>query len=108
MIRCIRSKGMLATVLISMWSICAIAPASATTSETPPPVVALGPSTSPSGATCQSYSFKVLPNPNAIFDRSVWAQLCRRVALISHTPVQILIHGGGYDHTYWDLLGLTL
>ena len=34
--------------------------------------------------------------------QSVWTQLCYGGQVSSDTPVQVLIHGGAYNHTYWD------
>lgn len=66
------------------------------------PVTDLGSSRSPSGAKCRAYSFKVLQTATDTTRQSVWGQLCYRRKFTSKTPVQVLIHGGGYNHTYWD------
>lgn len=92
----------LVSTLAAVVAACAIAPAGAGAAESAPPVVNLGSSPSPSGATCRAYSFKILQNAGDATRQSVWGQLCRRGALTAKTPVQILIHGGAYNHTYWD------
>lgn len=51
---------------------------------------------------CQTYIFKLKQFDTDIVRQSVWGQLCFRGQLTSDTPVQILIHGGAYNHTYWD------
>lgn len=57
---------------------------------------------SPSGATCRGYFFPVVERDGATTVHDVFAQLCTRQELNADTPVQILLHGGAYDHSYWD------
>jgi pimeloyl-ACP methyl ester carboxylesterase len=76
-------------------------PASAAPSDAPP-VVDQGASSSPSGASCRTFVFQVLQNPGDSTRKSVWGQLCHVGSLTSAKPVQLLIHGGAYNHTYWD------
>ncbi|GAB7192842.1 alpha/beta fold hydrolase [Kineococcus sp. NUM-3379] len=54
---------------------------------------------SPSGARCRAYSF-----PVAVLGarHRVYGELCTRGRRTSRTPVQVLLHGGTYDHAYWD------
>jgi pimeloyl-ACP methyl ester carboxylesterase len=89
-------------VFAGLIALFAIAAPAAALAESAPPVVNLGPSTSPSGATCNSYSFQVLENPGETVRQPVWGQLCSKGGLTGK-PVQVLIHGGGYNHTYWDI-----
>ncbi|WP_174273241.1 alpha/beta hydrolase [Sphingomonas bacterium] len=51
---------------------------------------------------CRTYNFGVKQFSTDIIRQSVWGQLCFRGQLTSDTPVQLLIHGGAYNHTYWD------
>ncbi|WP_437964192.1 alpha/beta hydrolase [Sorangium sp. So ce260] len=69
----------------------------------PGPVVAdpLG-SASPSGATCRGYYFPVTQQEGSSAVHRVFGELCAREQLTSDTPIQILLHGGTYDHVYWD------
>ncbi|MBO0872764.1 MAG: alpha/beta hydrolase [Pseudonocardia sp.] len=57
---------------------------------------------SPSGATCHAYYFPVKMSPGDSRKYKVWGQLCTQRALDATQPVQVLIHGGSYNHTYWD------
>lgn len=59
-------------------------------------------SASPSGATCRGYYFPVTQQEGSGAVHRVFGQLCTREALTSDTPIQILLHGGTYDHAYWD------
>jgi pimeloyl-ACP methyl ester carboxylesterase len=91
-----------ATAVAFFVAVCAIAvPTTASAAETPPPVVDLGASYSPSGATCRAYSFKVQQAAGDTTRKSVWGQLCYRGS-VTAKPVQVLLNGGGYNHTYWD------
>lgn len=56
-------------------------------------------STSPSGAHCREYRFPVRIGTT---NHTVYGELCVRGRLTSRTPVQVLLHGGTYDHSYWD------
>ncbi len=40
--------------------------------------------------------------PTDVAYQYIWGQLCFRQQPTSATPVQVLIHGGAYNHTYWD------
>ncbi|GAA1025498.1 MULTISPECIES: alpha/beta hydrolase [Amycolatopsis] len=57
---------------------------------------------SASGAQCRNYFFPVTePGSSAVLKE--FGQLCTSdPALLGKQPVQILIHGGTYDHTYYD------
>jgi pimeloyl-ACP methyl ester carboxylesterase len=93
------SRAAVVAVLVAMF---AIAAPTAALAESAPPVVSLGPSTSPSGATCKSYTFEVLEKAGETTRQPVWGQLCYRGSLAGK-PVQVLLHGGAYNHTYWDI-----
>ncbi len=80
----------------------AVAVAAAASAETPPQVVDLGASTSASGATCRSFSVEVLQTPTDTTRQFVWGQRCHRGSLSGSKPAQVLVHGGGYNHLYWD------
>jgi pimeloyl-ACP methyl ester carboxylesterase len=95
-----RLRGVM--VFSILLAVAAIAAPAAALAESAPPVINLGPSTSPSGATCNSYTFQVLQNPGETVRQPVWGQLCYRGSLAGK-PVQVLIHGGAYNHTYWDI-----
>lgn len=58
--------------------------------------------TSPSGLNCRDYQFPV--HVPAVADEmlQVFGQLCGAEELTADTPVQVLLHGGTYDHAYWD------
>ncbi len=52
-------------------------------------------------ARCESLYVDVATTPGATTDQAVYAEYCAP----SHRPpraLQILIHGGSYDHRYWD------
>lgn len=49
--------------------------------------------------TCTAYR---LPVQHQGAEHHLYAELCHRGSLRSSTPVQVLLHGGGYDHRYWD------
>ena len=56
--------------------------------------------TSPSGARCRGHQFPIrLPDGGRYH---IYGELCLRGRLTARTPVQILLHGGSYDHAYWD------
>ncbi|WP_437934174.1 alpha/beta hydrolase [Sorangium sp. So ce341] len=59
-------------------------------------------SASPSGATCRGYYFPVTQQEDSGAVHRVFGQLCAREQLTSDTPIQVLLHGGTYDHAYWD------
>lgn len=89
-------------VLVIVAAIFVVAVPAASAADVPPPVTDLGSSSSPSGATCRSYSIKVLQSATSTNRQSVWAQRCYTGSLTASKPVQLLIHGGGYNHVYWD------
>ncbi|WP_375398049.1 alpha/beta hydrolase [uncultured Sphingomonas sp.] len=60
------------------------------------------PASSSAPLQCRTYIFKVKQFATDIVKQSVWGQFCFRGQVTSDTPVQILIHGGAYNHTYWD------
>jgi pimeloyl-ACP methyl ester carboxylesterase len=49
--------------------------------------------------TCKAYR---LPVEHRGTEQHVFAELCHRGMVRARTPVQVLLHGGGYDHRYWD------
>ncbi|GAA5176190.1 alpha/beta hydrolase [Pseudonocardia eucalypti] len=65
-------------------------------------VVSAEPAESPSGADCKNIWFRVRQFASAPANQRVFGQLCHRGELSADTPVQILIHGGSYNHAYWD------
>src|SRR5213595_2495024 len=54
------------------------------------------------GPECRTYILPELQYPTDTVPQSVWAQICYRGHLSAEMPVQVLIHGGAYNHTYWD------
>ncbi|WP_245633658.1 alpha/beta hydrolase [Amycolatopsis jejuensis] len=76
----------------------------ATAAEQDKPIPAdLSDVTSASGAHCQNYFFPVTETPGSSAVLKEFGQLCTAdPALLGKQPVQILIHGGTYDHTYYD------
>ncbi len=62
----------------------------------------VSPSDSASGATCRSYDFPVFAQPGDPTVYNLFGDFCFRAAVTPDTPVQLLIHGGTYDHHYWD------
>ncbi len=79
-------------------------PATAETPSGAAGVVTLAaiPSDSASGANCQTYNLPVFAQPGDPSAHNVFGDLCVRGAATPDTPVQVLIHGGTYDHHYWD------
>lgn len=57
--------------------------------------------TSKSGATCADYLFPVTIEPGASEVYKVFGRLCSHGPMVGRT-VQVLLHGGSYDHNYWD------
>ncbi|WP_410576191.1 alpha/beta hydrolase [Amycolatopsis sp. lyj-108] len=53
----------------------------------------------PSTARCQEHRFQVRVGTE---DHTIAGDLCVRGKLTSRTPVQVLLHGGTYDRSYWD------
>ncbi|GAA4079305.1 alpha/beta hydrolase [Nocardioides kongjuensis] len=81
------------------------APAGADTGGAEPlagDVAVLGPADSPSGADCTALSFPVRQFAGATRVLQVYGELCSQGAVDASTPVQVLIHGGTYNHNYWD------
>jgi len=64
-------------------------------------VTPIGTAESPSGATCRGFHFTVRQTPSGGPHR-VYGELCARGEVTPDTPVQVLLHGGAYDHSYWD------
>lgn len=77
-------------------------PGQQNTEQAPGTVQNLGPADSPSGAQCQAYSFPVAASESATTTFQVYGELCTRQPLTERTPLQVLLHGGTYNHTYWD------
>ncbi|WP_216214863.1 alpha/beta hydrolase [Amycolatopsis aidingensis] len=65
-------------------------------------VVDAGSARSAGGATCRGIHFPVTMSPDEPAVHRVFARLCARGRPTARTPVQILLHGGSYDHSYWD------
>lgn len=58
---------------------------------------------SASGATCRNYFFPVTMKPNSAKTYRVFGQLCTaNPRLLGRQPVQLLMHGGSYNHEYYD------
>ncbi len=57
---------------------------------------------SPSGADCRGLYFPVHQSEGDPKVQRVYGEFCSRGDVTSKTPVQILIHGGTYNHAYWD------
>ncbi|WP_037347861.1 alpha/beta hydrolase [Sciscionella sediminilitoris] len=81
-------------------------PAGATTpagtAGTPSPAHVSGPA-SASGAHCRDYWFPVTTGPESKTVHREFGRLCTSdPAKLGKQPVQVLIHGGTYDHTYFD------
>ncbi len=57
---------------------------------------------SPSGADCRNLRFPVRQFEGDQAVQQVFGQFCSRGEVDENTPVQILIHGGSYNHAYWD------
>lgn len=65
-------------------------------------VVDLGPSRAAGGTPCRSYLFTVALTEGSPAVNQVYGELCARGRVTASTPLQILLHGGTYDHAYWD------
>jgi len=65
-------------------------------------VADLGPSRAAGGTPCRSYEFTVAMTEGSPAEHQVYGELCARGRVTSRTPLQILLHGGTYDHAYWD------
>lgn len=62
----------------------------------------LGAADSPSGADCTALMLPVRQFPGATRVLEVYGELCSQGPVDATTPVQVLIHGGSYNHAYWD------
>lgn len=97
------------TAAVTALAVCAVITVTACADEVgPAPAVgtpaAIGsaPAQSPSGADCRGYLVPVTRTADDTARHSVYAELCLRGELAADTPVQVLLHGGTYDHSYWD------
>lgn len=54
-----------------------------------------------SGATCGDYSLPVTLKPGRTERYQIFARMCSKSGFTDR-PVQLLLHGGTYNHTYWD------
>ena len=52
--------------------------------------------------TCKTFKLRVKQYITDVSFHNIAAQLCFRGQVTPDTPVQVLIHGGAYNHTYWD------
>ena len=52
--------------------------------------------------TCSTYRLPVKQFATDLTYKSIAAQLCFKGQPTADTPVQVLIHGGAYNHIYWD------
>jgi pimeloyl-ACP methyl ester carboxylesterase len=57
----------------------------------------------PKEVQCKSGFLDVKQFSTDVAFQHIWGQLCFREQPTSDTPVQVLIHGGAYNHTYWDM-----
>lgn len=55
-----------------------------------------------SGATCEDYSIPVTLKPGRTERYPIFGRLCSKTGFAANRPVQLLLHGGTYNHTYWD------
>ncbi len=53
------------------------------------------------GPRCEQIAFPVALSPGQPADNTIVAWLCARGSIAGRT-IQILLHGGTYDHNYWD------
>lgn len=81
-------------------SISASASAVASTSAGTPGVASSR--TIPARLQCQSYVLPLRLTESSTDKQSVSGQLCYRGTVTAATPVQVLIHGGAYNSSYWD------
>lgn len=56
---------------------------------------------SPSGSQCTDYMFPVSISAGTAVDQKVFGRLCG-LGSAAGKPIQVLVHGGSYNHTYWD------
>lgn len=54
-----------------------------------------------SGATCGDYMFRVALRPGQPRQYRIFGRLCHNGPVAGKT-LEVLLHGGSYDHTYWD------
>ncbi|MFF5988764.1 alpha/beta hydrolase [Prauserella flavalba] len=54
-----------------------------------------------SGAACGDYYFPVTMSEGDPTVYRVWGRLCSKTSFTDRA-VQVLLHGGSYNHTYWD------
>ena len=53
------------------------------------------------GPRCEQVTFPVALSPGEAADNTIVAWLCARGPIAGRT-IQVLLHGGTYDHNYWD------
>lgn len=53
-------------------------------------------------ANCRDYTLPVALTSGAPADQTLWGRLCVPTYNATPSAVQLLIHGGSYDHNYWD------
>ncbi len=101
---CRTRRGGLIAVLVAALAATLVATGSASAGQTAPsPVTVLDANAdSPSGAECRDLSFPVHQFAGDAKVQQVFGQFCSRGEIDEKTPVQILIHGGSYNHAYWD------
>jgi pimeloyl-ACP methyl ester carboxylesterase len=98
-----RRVGLLVAVAAAAASMVVVTvPASAQDAASTGVTVLDADASSPSGANCKDLSFAVHQFENDSNVQQVYGQFCSRGAIGQTTPVQILIHGGSYNHAYWD------
>lgn len=99
--RNVRLLALFVAVVGSVLATTAAVPAQATDAPRHD-VVVLGPADSASGADCTALRFPVRQFAGADAVQHVYGELCSSGPVDASTPVQVLIHGGTYDHHYWD------
>lgn len=104
-----RSRLLACTVAIAMTSTIGVA---CTAQARPPRPIAVAGShverstavvpASPSGASCADYTITVRLAATGHRGWRVWGRLCTRGPSYGGHPLQVLVHGATYDHTYFD------
>ncbi len=90
------------SVAVVMATLLAAGPAGAAEVEWPPVTTLDADADSPSGADCTDLSFPVRQFESDSNVQRVFGQFCSSGDVDDNTPVQVLVHGGTYNHAYWD------
>jgi pimeloyl-ACP methyl ester carboxylesterase len=54
------------------------------------------------GPHCEEVHFSVALTPGGPADQDLVGWLCARGPIVEGRTIQVLVHGGSYDHNYWD------